>query len=156
MDSAAVAELAWAAARAGLPSLRFQHRGIGASQGVPDPSRDLDDARAALEHLGETAGRRIAIAGVAGGCATALALARLHPEVERVALVAPAGPPVGPLPTSRVLVVLPEDRASDAEGLVATLGERGAAEIVPGADSRFRAGLPGLGRAVVAFVTARG
>jgi alpha/beta superfamily hydrolase len=156
MDSAAVAELAWAAARAGLPSLRFQHRGIGASQGVPDPSRDLDDARAALEHLGETAGRRIAIAGVGGGCATALALARLHPEVERVALVAPGGPPDAPLHAARVLVVLPEDRAADAERLVATLGARGAAEIVAGADSQFRAGLPGLGRAVVAFVTGRG
>ena len=156
MDSAAVAELAWAAARAGLPSLRFQHRGVGASQGRPDPARALDDARAALLHLGVTAGRRIAVDGVGGGCATAVALARLHPEVDRIALVAPGEPPVPPLPAARVLVVLPEDRAAEAESLVAPYGERGAAEVVPGADSLFRAGLPGLGRAVVAFVTARG
>ncbi|HEX9242942.1 MAG TPA: alpha/beta hydrolase [Anaeromyxobacter sp.] len=156
MDSAAVAELAWAAARAGLPSLRFQHRGVGASQGEADPRRAVDDAAAALAHLGETAGRRIAIAGVGDGAATALALARLHPEVDRIALVSPAEPPVGPLPVARVLVVLPEDRAAEASALVAPLGERGAVEIVAGADALFRAGLPGLGRAVVAFVTGRG
>jgi alpha/beta superfamily hydrolase len=156
MDAPAVAELAWAAARAGLPSLRFQHRGVGASQGEPDPARAVDDARAALAHLGETAGRRVAIAGVGGGCATALALARLHPEVERVALVSPAGAPDGPLPTARVLLVLPEDRAGEADALVASLGGRGAAEVVPGADALFRAGLPALGRAVVAFVSGRG
>jgi hypothetical protein len=55
-----------------------------------------------------------------------------------------------------VLVVLPEDRAAEADALVAPLGERAAVEIVPGADVLFRAGLPGLGRAVVAFVTGRG
>jgi alpha/beta superfamily hydrolase len=156
MDSAVVAELAWAAARAGHPSLRFQHRGVGASQGEPDPSRTADDARAAIEHLGETAGPRIAIAGVGGGCATALALARLRPEVERIALVSPEAPPVGPLPAARVLVVLPEDRAAEADALVAPLGERGAAEIVTGADALFRAGLPAMGRAVLTFVTGRG
>jgi len=156
MDAPPVAELAWSAARAGLPSLRFQHRGHGASQGEPDPARALDDARAALGHLGETAGRRIAIAGVGGGCATALALGRLHPEIERIALVSPASAPDLPHPGARVLVVLPEDRAGEAGALVAALGARGVAEIVAGADALFRAGLPALGRAVVAFVTARG
>ncbi|MGB8932524.1 MAG: alpha/beta hydrolase, partial [Anaeromyxobacteraceae bacterium] len=33
MDAPAVAELAWASARSGHASLRFQHRGRGASQG---------------------------------------------------------------------------------------------------------------------------
>jgi alpha/beta superfamily hydrolase len=156
MDSAAVAELAWAAARAGHPSLRFQHRGVGASQGELDPSTAVDDARAALEHLGETAGSRIAIAGVGGGCATALALARLRPEVERIALVSPDAAPAGPLGGARVLVVLPEDRAAEVDALVAPLGLRASAEIVAGADALFRAGLPALARAVVTFVTARG
>jgi alpha/beta superfamily hydrolase len=156
MDAVPVAELAWAAARAGLPSLRFQHRGVGASQGEPDPARALDDARAALGHLGETAGRRIAIAGVGGGCATAVALARLHPEVERIALISPSSPPEPPLAAARVLVVLTEDRAAEAGALLAPLGDRGAAEILQGADALFHAGLPALGRAVVAFVTSRG
>lgn len=155
MDAAAVAELAWAAARAGHPSLRFQHRGVGASQGLPDPARAADDAEAALSHLAATAGARVAVAGVAGGCDTALALARVHPEIERVALVAPAGPLAPPLPSARVLVLLPEERAGEAGAFAGPLGDRGAVELVA-ADARFRAGLPQLGRAVVAFVTARG
>ncbi|HET9551847.1 MAG TPA: alpha/beta hydrolase, partial [Anaeromyxobacteraceae bacterium] len=55
MDAPIVAELAWAAARAGHASLRFQHRGLGASQGRVDPARRLDDALAAHAHLVETA-----------------------------------------------------------------------------------------------------
>jgi alpha/beta superfamily hydrolase len=155
MDAAPVAELAWAAARAGHPSLRFQHRGVGASQGDPEPARALDDAEAALAHLAETAGARVVLAGLAGGCETALALARAHPEIERVALVSPAA--VAPaLPSARVLVVLPEERAGEAGALAASLGAGSAVEIVAGADALFRSGLPQLGRAVMAFLTARG
>jgi alpha/beta superfamily hydrolase len=156
MDAPPVAEVAWAAARAGHPSLRFQHRGVGASQGEPDPARVLDDAEAALAHLSETVGGRVALAGLAGGCETVLALARAHPEIERVVLVSPPGPPAAPLPAARVLVVVSEDRAGDAGALATSLGAGGAVEVVAGADALFRAGLPQLGRAVVAFVTARG
>lgn len=156
MDAAPIAELAWAAARAGHPSLRFQHRGVGASQGDPDPARIGDDAEAALRHLAETAGARVALAALGGGCATALALAAAHPEIERVALIAPPGPPAPPLPPARVLVVLPEERAGEAAAMAAALAARGAVEIVPGADATFRAGLPQLGRVVLAFLTARG
>jgi alpha/beta superfamily hydrolase len=170
MDAAPVAELAWAAARAGHPSLRFQHRGVGASQGAADPARALDDAEAALAHLAETTGARlsaeaqgparrgwgVALAGLAGGCDTALALARVHPEIERLALVAPAVRPAPPLPPGRVLVVLPEERAGEAGALAAALGERGLVEVIPGADALFRSGLPQLGRLVTAVLTARG
>ena len=54
MEAPALAELAWASARAGHASLRFQHRGVGASQGSPDPARRLDDAEAAFRHLRES------------------------------------------------------------------------------------------------------
>jgi hypothetical protein len=156
MDAAPVAELAWAAARAGHPSLRFQHRGVGASQGEPDPARALDDAEAALRHLADTAGARVALAALAGGCEVALALARAHPEVERVALVAPVARPSAPLPAARVLVLLPEARAAEAAELSARLGERGAVEVIAGADALFRSGLPQVGRAVMSWITARG
>jgi pimeloyl-ACP methyl ester carboxylesterase len=152
MDAAAVAELAWSAARAGHPSLRFQHRGVGASQGDPDPARALDDAEAALRHLVETAGRRVALAAVAGGCETALALARAHPEVERVALVAPALSPLPPLSGARILVLLPEDRAEEAAALSAPLGAGGVVEVVAGADAHLRGGLPQVARAVIAWI----
>ena len=152
MDAAPVAELAWAAARAGHPSLRFQHRGVGASQGEADPERAGDDAEAALRHLAETAGPRVALAGLGSGCVTALALARAHPEVERVALVAPDAL-VSALPAARILVVLPEERAGEAEALAAPFGPRGKVEIVAGADALFRSGLPQVGRAVVAWIS---
>lgn len=151
MDAAPVAELAWAAARAGHPSLRFQHRGVGASQGEADPARRLDDAEAALRHLAETAGPRVAIAGVGGGCLTALRLALAHPEIARVALVAPEAAPTPPLPVASLLVLLPEDRASEA----GALGALGQVEVMAGTDRLLRAGLPALGRAVLAWITAR-
>lgn len=155
MDAPPVAELAWAAARAGHPSLRFQHRGVGASQGEPAPSRAVDDAEAALVHLAETTAARVAVAGLEGGCETALALARRHPEVERLVLVAPVVSPAPPLPPARILVLLPEERAPEAPGLAADLGPRGAVQVVAGADARFRSGLPQLGRAALAFLVAR-
>jgi alpha/beta superfamily hydrolase len=156
MDAAPVAELAWAAAQAGHPSLRFQHRGVGASQGEPDPSRAAEDAGAALAHLADTTAGRIAVAGVGDGAETALSLGRAHPEIDRIALVAPPRPPATSAPAgARVLVLLPEERAGEAAAMAAALGARGAVEIVAGADALFRAGLPQLGRAVVAFVSAR-
>ncbi len=155
MDAPPLAEMAWAAARAGHASLRFQHRGVGASQGARDPSRDVDDGEAALRHLAETAGTRIALAGLAGGCATALALARAHPEIERIALVAPSGPLAPPRPAGRVLVLVPEDGAAGAEAHREAVGAEGRVEVVAGADALFRAGLPALGRAVVAWIVSR-
>ena len=67
MDAPLLAEIAWVAARAGHASLRFQHRGRGASQGAFDPARAVDDALAALAHLRETAGPLLAVAGLRGG-----------------------------------------------------------------------------------------
>lgn len=159
MDAPPVAELAWAAARAGHASLRFQHRGLGASTGAADPARALDDALAAFRHLAESVepaggprGRPVAVAGVASGCRTALALARACP-MAGLALVAPQAWPraeglepfEGPL-----LVVLPErGTPRDVSAVVAKLGSgRGRVEVIPGADPRLHAGLPLVGRAI--------
>jgi hypothetical protein len=76
--------------------------------------------------------------------------------VGRVALVAPALPIRPPLPAARILVVLPEERAAEAAGLAAPLGPTAAVEIVADADALFRSGLPQLGRAVIAWIAARG
>ncbi|WP_242346694.1 alpha/beta hydrolase [Anaeromyxobacter terrae] len=147
MDAPAVAELAWAAARAGHPSLRFQHRGIGASQGTPDPARALDDAVAALRHLTETVGGSIALAGVGSGCETALALAEARPELARLVLVAPERA-LRARAGARLLVLVPEHdarvSAEDCEG--ARL------EQVPEADALFGTGLPALGRRAVEWI----
>ncbi len=156
MDAAPIAEMAWAAARAGHASLRFQHRGTGASQGAPDPARAVEDAEAARRHLAETCGlARVAVAGLASGCDTAMALAAAGRGVARLVLVAPprlaeAAPSV---PT---LVLLPERAGAAAlaawEALL--LAGRGAAEAVPGSDERFLVGLPLLGRRAAEWLAA--
>lgn len=156
MDAPPVAELAWAAARAGHPSLRFQHRGVGGSQGEPDPARAVEDAEAALRHLRETSGARVAVAGVGDGCGTALALALAHPEIDRVALVAPGRGLAPPWPLARLLCLLPERGSSVTPAEVGgALGGAGTVEVVAGADSLFRSGLAQAGKAVMAFVTSR-
>src|SRR5512137_2985681 len=63
MDAPFLAEVAWMAARERHASLRFQHRGRGASQGTPDPGRALDDALSALAHLRETSGPLVGVVG---------------------------------------------------------------------------------------------
>ena len=53
-------------------------------------------------------------------------------------------------------MLLPEERAAEAADLSALLGAAGSVEIVAGADGLFRAGLPGLGRAAIAWIRGRG
>jgi hypothetical protein len=107
MDAPVLAELAWAAARAGHASLRFQHRGRGASTGTFDPSRAVEDALAALAHLRETAGPLAGVAGLRDGCTTAVEVAR-RAGIRRAALVAPEGR--APLPPEvKAIVLLPEE-----------------------------------------------
>lgn len=92
MQSPVVNEVAYAAARGGHPSLRFDYRGVGASEGerTADPERAADDARAALEHLLETSqATGVAIAAYSFGCWPALLLAAREPRVDRLLLVAP-------------------------------------------------------------------
>src|SRR4051812_9289647 len=56
MDHVLAAEIAWAAATADHPTLRFNYRGIGASQGeVGTASEWLTDAEAALRLIEENA-----------------------------------------------------------------------------------------------------
>jgi alpha/beta superfamily hydrolase len=152
MDAPPVEELAWACAQASLPSLRFQHRGVGASTGAADPSAALQDARAALEHLQESGGvARLGVAGVGSGCATALALARSSGHVQALVLAAPAEPPDLTGLVTRTLVLVPEHG-----GLaMPALEHPSRVEVVPEADPLFRRGLPALGRAAVAFLGQR-
>jgi alpha/beta superfamily hydrolase len=152
MDAPAVAELAWACARAGHASLRFQHRGRGASQGEIDPTRALEDALAALQHLMETARGRVAVAGVGAGGATALDLARARPEITRVVIVAPQTAPELDGIAAAVLAILPEEGAPPASEVAAALGTAGRVEVIAGADARFLSGLPAVGKLTVEWI----
>jgi pimeloyl-ACP methyl ester carboxylesterase len=154
MDAPPLAEMAWAAARAGHASLRFQHRGEGASGGRSDPEWALDDAEAARRHLAESApAGRLAVAGLGSGCETALALAARRPEVARAVLVAPERLPAG-APRLAVLALLPEEgcrlSAEELRELLAPAG--GLVEAIAGADPLFRKGLAVVGRRAVEWI----
>jgi hypothetical protein len=155
MDAPPVAELAWACARSGHASLRFQHRGRGASQGEADPSRALEDALAALHHLAETARGAIAVAGIGGGCETALALARARPGIGRVVLVAPTRLPDPAGLAAGLLVILPGEAGPAAGEVAGTLGGAGRVERIAGADARFLTGLPSVGKLAVEWIEGR-
>jgi hypothetical protein len=156
MDAPLLAEMAWAAARAGHASLRFQHRGRGASQGTFDVALAGADAAAALEHLRQTAGPLVAVAGLGTGCRTALHLAS-QAGMRRAVLVAPEE--VGPVPPGlAVLVLLPEGSSGPAGvGLAgAAAAGGGLVEVVEGADPVFRAGIARVARRAVEWVGSRG
>ena len=159
MDAPPVAELAWACARAGHASLRFQYRGFGASQGTPDPMRTLDDARAARKHLAETTETlAIGVAGYGAGCEVAIALALADRKIARLVLIAP--PPLPPtldaralnLLTAPVLVILPALGGVSAEALAARLPVSAKIEVIANADAQFREGLPQVGKLAVRWL----
>lgn len=162
MDAPALAELAWAAARAGHASLRFQHRGFGASGGARDPALALVDAEAALAHLAATVRGPLGLAGLGSGSATALALFRARPELRAAVLLAPdrlppAGGtvPIGTAPAEtagRVLVLLPEQGASLTVAAAQAALPAARVEVLTGADARLQAGLPQAARWAVAFL----
>ncbi|MCA8923956.1 MAG: alpha/beta fold hydrolase [Planctomycetes bacterium] len=95
MHSPVLNELAYAAAYGGQASLRFDFRGVGASEGEPSDDRALalSDAAAAAEFLQESTGEQgVAVAGYGSGAWIALALAAQLP-VTRVLLVSPLETP---------------------------------------------------------------
>jgi alpha/beta superfamily hydrolase len=153
MDAPPLAELAWACSRGGHASLRFQHRGIGASGGPRAPSRAAEDAEAALAHLAATVPGPLAVAGLGSGCETALAILGAHREIGLGLLLAPARVPEAAGVEASLLALLPEEGSPVELGEVArALGRRGRALAIPGADAVFRSGLPALGKAAVEFL----
>jgi uncharacterized protein len=107
MDSPVVLTAASACARHDLATLRFNFRGVGASEGAWDEGRgERDDVRAAVTHLrGQLRPpARIALAGYSFGAAMATALAAAGEALAGLALIAP--PLAGPSwPSSTTLVV---------------------------------------------------
>lgn len=163
MESPVVTEIAFAAARAGLASLRFDWRGVGASGGTPSGEpRDHDaDYLAALQHLADTHPGSLCAAGYSAGAAAAARVAMRAPRVTSLLLVAP---PTAMLDAAaleafrgRVLLVAAEhDRIAPPDALRA-LAERLVAarfECAAEADHFFGTGLAALGRAAAAWLAA--
>jgi uncharacterized protein len=160
MDHVVGAELAFAVSHAGFPTLRFNYRGVGGSQGrrATRPEDLLEDALAALALVGENAGGAVpAVVAIGASDAIALRLAAQVP-LRALALINPslvtpnelAGLPGG-LEVSVIFGELDErcDRAAWGAALEALAGHL---EIVPGAGRTYQRNLPMVGKAVVALL----
>ena len=158
MQNPVVNEIAYAAARRGCASLRFDYQGGGASEGEPsdDPEQAASDMKHALDHLLETTGAPLAaIAGYSFGCAAALLLAARDPRVDRVLLVAPprksslAVPDYGAITVPVTVVVGEADHLSDVsreKELAQAHAPRVRLEVIREADHSFRSGMVQLAR----------
>ena len=154
MDSPVVSEIAWACTRAGMASLRFNWRGVGASAGGPSgDARSADaDYAAALAQLARSVEGSVAAAGYSFGAAAAARASIGQPRVRRLLLVAP--PPAlldrGSLcePGREALLLTGERDGIAPPGALAALvrdlpGVRLA--VIDEADHFFAAGLAQLG-----------
>jgi hypothetical protein len=148
MDHVVCAELAWASARAGRPVLRFNFRGVGASQGQRgDGDARLEDAAAALRLLREnTTQLDVAVATVGASAETAVRLTSEHPGVVALVLVSPPASALGGPLGLPLLCIAGEDEPGQAGLLAAAAEAGGRVELVTGADARFQKCLPEVGR----------
>lgn len=166
MQNPVVNELAYAAARHGRASLRFDYEGIGASEGVAseDPEQAASNMKHALEHLLETASQpSAAIAGYSFGCLVALLLASREPRIDRLLLVAPprkmlSVPDYGSVSIPVTVVVGEADTFADVareRELAQAHAPRVRLEILPEVDHSFRNGNIQLARITERFLGAR-
>jgi uncharacterized protein len=157
MDSPVVNELAFACHAAGLASLRFNWRGVGASAGVAsgDAAAADEDYEAAALHLEETVAGPLVAAGYSFGAATALRVARRRPRLQRLLLISP---PVSmldaeALAAARAVLIVTGQR--DAIAPPAALAElcrevpTASLHVVPEADHFYMCGLVDVGRAAL-------
>jgi alpha/beta superfamily hydrolase len=159
MDHVIAAELIWAAATAGHPTLRFNYRGVGASQGSRGNAEALvQDAEAAMRVLLENAqSTSLAVAALHGGAQVAMTLQARHPAIGGVCLVAPTDVELvdlARLDRSLLVVVGEEDKRLARAALAAAVGEapRGELEVVEDAGPTFHRNLPQVGRVVAAWL----
>ena len=154
MDHVVCAELAWATARAGRPVLRFNFRGVGASQGPRgDAESRLEDAAAALRLLRENTARvEVAVAAVGASADTAVRLASEHPGIVAVVLVSPPATAMPRRLGVPLLCIVGEDEPGRA-GLLAAASEAGGrVDVVAGADARFQRHLSEVGRVALRWI----
>lgn len=160
MDHVVGAELAYAASHAGFPTLRFNYRGVGASQGqkAKTPAALLEDARAAVELARDNAGGVWPVV-VSIGASDAVAL-RLAEELPlpglgfvNPTLISPADLTPLPLELQVTVVAGAQDESIDRQAFGAEL-ERfdGILELVPGASRTYQRNLPLVGKAIVALL----
>jgi len=163
IESPVLNEIAYACTRAGIASLRFNWRGVGASTG--EPSGDAADAdadyRAALTHMGETVEGSILACGYSFGAGAAVCVAFGDRRIDRLVLVAPPPAMLPPgafekLERSALVLVGESDSLVEPDRL-RELTERASGvrlEVIPVADHFFAAGLAELSRLVAVWLEA--
>ena len=163
MDDPLCAEVAWAAATAGFPTLRFNFRGVGASQGRRDgEATDLADSDAALRLLIQNAAvASAAVVALGGSASTALELRKLHPGLSGLCLIQPSKDVAPELPRIAVplMLVLGENHSgAPLAALAASAAEAGGnVEVVRRLNATAGTGLTQVGKAVVRWLqTLRG
>jgi hypothetical protein len=91
LESPVISEVAYALYKAGVASLRFNWRGVGASQGVisGDSAAADEDYRAAVEQVAATTGVPLIAAGYSFGAASALRVGLRDARISELILIAP-------------------------------------------------------------------
>lgn len=160
MESPVVGEVAWACQKAGLSSLRFNWRGVGASAGTP--SADFVDAdadyRAAMDFLLESEPVPLVACGYSFGSLAAARAALVAPRIRRLVLIAP---PTSMLDADALcafsgeifLAAGTEDEWVDGGQLADVARQCTAAhlELIADCDHFFMNGLEELGRALAGW-----
>ncbi|MEN8181773.1 MAG: alpha/beta family hydrolase [Myxococcota bacterium] len=155
MESPVVSELAHACARAGLASLRFNWRGVGASAGAASGDAGPADAdySAALAHQAETVTGELVAAGYSFGACSAVRASQSVARVRRLLLVSPVpalldDEALRAFPGSVLVVAGEADDLAPAAALceLAREGSRTRLHVIPEADHFFLSGLAELGR----------
>jgi len=164
MDSPVVMAIFRACAAAGLAALRFNFRGVGASDGAWDEGRgEQDDVRAALDHLQARlpATGRLALAGYSFGAMMAAAVAGAGRPLAGLALVAPPlgmrpwQPPTTLAVAGPLLLVAGDADQYCPAGALTALGQalpKPTITILDGVDHFFFGGLDRLASAVSGWV----
>lgn len=163
MENPVVCELAFVCAHAGLGSLRFNWRGVGASAGTS--SGDLQDAAqdyaAALAQLRDTAPGALVLCGYSFGAAAAVAqLDPSPPQAARSLLLVAPPPELLDLERLRafrgevLLITGQHDRIASPASLqgVTDLLSAGRLVVLPKADHFFSVGLAELARESAAWL----
>jgi len=158
MDHPLCAEVAWAAATAGFPTLRFNFKGVGASQGRREgDATDLADSDAALRLLMQNAAvASAAVAAFGSSAKTALELQKLHPGLSGLCMIQPieqVAPDLSRVAIPLMLVLGENHIGAPLAALAASAAEAGAnVEVVRRLNATAGTGLTQVGKAVVRWL----
>jgi hypothetical protein len=153
MDHVIAAEIAFAVSRHGHQCLRFNFRGVGASQGALSSSEDalFDDVVAAWELARDNAeGGRPLVVSIGGSDRLVARLVTRDPTAAvGWALIQPSLPAFD-LGLPRVVISPELDRSFDRRAWSACLGE-GELVVLQGTDRGYQRNLPQVGKVVAAL-----